>query len=118
MASDINHMMSAKIRAVERIMDAAENTAITHQNEKYDEEFVNLNRYYNAKEMLKPGEAAPPNISVNSLELADRSIPRPYVRPSYIELNENEFFGSSVNISMSTVHVPTNVFDRSEIHNS
>lgn len=110
MASDISHMMAAKISAVQRIMDAAENTAITHQNDKYN---VSVTRYYNAKEMLEPHEPMPPNLT--NPELNDRSIKQPYVKPSIIELKENEhFFDTPVNTSMSAVHVPTNIFDRSK----
>lgn len=109
MAADITHMMADKISAVQRIMDAAENTAITHQNDKYN---VSVTRYYNAKEMLEPNEPLPPNITIT--ELNDRSIKQPYVKPSVIELTEHEhFFNTPVNTSMSAVHVPTNIFDRS-----
>lgn len=110
MAADISHMMAAKVRAVQRIMDAAENTAITHQNDKYN---VSVTRYYNAKEMRTPDQPLPPNIT--NEELNDRSIKQPYVKPSYIELKEHEhFFNTPVNTSMSAVHVPTNIFDRSK----
>lgn len=110
MAADISRMMAAKVRAVQRIMDAAENTAITHQNDKYN---VSVTRYFNAKEMLTPYDLVPPNVT--NEELNDRSIKQPYVKPSIIELREHEhFFDQPVNTSMSAVHVPTNIFDRSE----
>lgn len=67
--------------------------------------------YYNSKEMLEYHEKEPSNIT--NIPLDDRSIRGPYIKPSYITLTENKrFFNTKVNISMSSVHVPTNVFDR------
>lgn len=89
-------------------MENAEEIAITHQRDAYEEKY----RYYNSKEMLLPTENATQNVT--NTELTDRSIKPPYVPPSYIVLTENQhFFGTPVNTSMSSVHVPTNIYDRS-----
>ena len=87
-------------------MDAAENSAMSHQNDKVDPAF----QYYNSKEMLLPDEPVPQNITKS---LDDRSLDPPYVPPSYIVLEPHKhFFDIAVNISLSSVHVPTNVYDR------
>lgn len=88
-------------------MESAQNTALTHEG---TEVITNLS-YYNAKEMLEPHEDPPKNIT--NLSLDDRSIKGPYIPPSYIVLTKNKhFFNTDVNTSMSSVHIPTNVFDR------
>lgn len=82
-----------------------------HQRDKFKETF----QYYNSKEMLLPTENATANIT--NTELNDRSIKPVYVPPSYIVLTDNQhFFGTAVNTSMSSVHVPTNIYDRSTIY--
>lgn len=87
-------------------MDAAENTAMSHQNDPVNITF----QYYNSKEMLEPFATSPPNITRS---LDDRSIVPPYVPPSTIVLKpSSHFFDVPVNISKSSVHVPTNVYDR------
>lgn len=89
-------------------MDNAEEVAITHQRDKFEEKY----QYYNSKEMLLPTENATQNVT--NPDLNDRSIKPVYVPPSYIVLTENNhFFGTPVNTSMSSVHVPTNIYDRS-----
>lgn len=89
-------------------MDAAENTAMSHQ----DDPVIPAFKYYNAKDMLTPDETPPPNLTARSLD--DRSLKPVKVEPSYIVLKPNEnFFDIEVNTSMSSVHIPTNVFDRS-----
>lgn len=91
-------------------MDAAENTAMSHQDDPVIRNF----KYFNAKDMLEPGEPLPPNITTRALE--DRSIKPVDVEPSYIVLKPNKhFFDSHVNTTMSSVHIPTNVFDRGKI---
>lgn len=69
-------------------------------------------QYFNSKMMLLPDETPPPN---ETRSLDDRSIETSYVPPSYIVLKENaQFFNTPVNLSVSSVHVPTNVFDRAD----
>lgn len=62
--------------------------------------------------MLLPNEPLPPN---ETRSLDDRSIEARYVPPSEITLKENvQFFNTAVNLTVSSVHVPTNVFDRAD----
>lgn len=90
-------------------MDTAEEVAITHQRDPFEEKY----QYYNSKEMLLPTENATQNVT--NRELNDRSLKPVYVPPSYIVLTDNShFFGMAVNTSMSSVHVPTNIYDRSK----
>lgn len=106
MVTEIESMFKSKISAVQRIMDAAENAAQSHDKEKCDEEFF----YYDAKEMLAPGEttttAAPKKFDDRSLDPPNVTIPR-------ILLSRNRnFYNTPVNLSLSSVHVPTNVYGR------
>lgn len=87
-------------------MDTAENTAIS-----YDEEPVNQSfQYYNAKEMIEPGEIITTPIPMIDEDPADITTPIP---PKEIVLTKKKhFFNEAVNTSVSSVHVPTNVYDR------
>lgn len=79
-----------------------------HQKDKINEIF----QYFNSKTMLLPEEPLPKN---ETRSLDDRSIEQKYVPPSYIVVKENaQFFNTPVNLSVSSVHVPTNVFDRAD----
>ncbi len=92
-------------------MDAAQNSALEHERT----EVSPLYPYYNSKEMLTWNETAPANQTNFSLD--DRSLPIPYIPPSRITLTKNKrFFDTPVNTTMSSVHVPTNVFDRGYFH--
>ncbi|XP_043644312.1 voltage-dependent calcium channel subunit alpha-2/delta-3 isoform X1 [Drosophila teissieri] len=109
MAKEIEMMMDLKVSAVRRIMDTAENTALSHQNDMADKMFS----YYNAKEMLEPGDPVPP-IPTPAPDM-DKDIGEPliYVRPKEVVLEPRpEFHNTPVNFSVSSVHVPVNVFDR------
>lgn len=87
-------------------MDAAENAAMSHDKEKCDEYFS----YYDSKEMLQPNETA---ATVPPKKFDDRSLDPPNVTMPRIELKENRnFYNTPVNISLSAVHVPTNVYGR------
>ncbi|XP_012158021.1 voltage-dependent calcium channel subunit alpha-2/delta-3 isoform X4 [Ceratitis capitata] len=106
MAHDIKIMMELKISAVRRIMDTAENTALSHQNDKEDFYFS----YYNAKDMRGPEDPIP---TPAPRELDDMGKPHIFVPPKEIILTPKaEFFDTPVNLSVSSVHVPLNVFDR------
>ncbi|XP_037933678.1 voltage-dependent calcium channel subunit alpha-2/delta-3 isoform X2 [Teleopsis dalmanni] len=106
MANEIEMMMDLKISAVKRIMDTAENTALSHQHLKGDKFFS----YYNSKEMIEPHEPSP---TAPPRELDDAGEPKIFVPPKEIVLTpKTEFFNMAVNLSVSSVHVPTNVFDR------
>ncbi|XP_068145664.1 voltage-dependent calcium channel subunit alpha-2/delta-3 isoform X5 [Drosophila tropicalis] len=109
MAKEIEMMMDLKVSAVRRIMDTAENTALSHQNDMADKMFS----YYNAKEMLEPNDPIPP-IPTPAPDM-DKDIGEPliYVQPKVLELTPRpEFHNTAVNFSVSSVHVPVNVFDR------
>ncbi|XP_053957094.1 voltage-dependent calcium channel subunit alpha-2/delta-3 isoform X2 [Anastrepha ludens] len=108
MAHDVKMMMDLKISAVRRIMDTAENTALSHQNEKEDQFFS----YYNAKDMREPDDPIP---TPAPRELDDMGEPHIFVPPKEIVLTPKaEFFNTPVNLSVSSVHVPLNVFDRAK----
>ncbi|XP_050073471.1 voltage-dependent calcium channel subunit alpha-2/delta-3 isoform X2 [Anopheles maculipalpis] len=106
MAKDLKYMMDAKVSAVKRIMDTAENTAIS-----FDEEPVNQSfQYYNAKQMIEPGEIITTPIPMIDEDPADITTPIP---PKEIVLTKKRhFFNEAVNTTVSSVHVPTNVYDR------
>jgi len=90
-------------------MDTAENTALSHQNDMADKMFS----YYSAKEMLEPGDPVPP-IPTPAPDM-DKDIGEPliYVQPKVVVLEPRpEFHNTPVNFSVSSVHVPVNVFDR------
>lgn len=106
MVTEIESMFKSKISAVQRIMDAAENAAQSHDKEKCDEEFS----YYDAKEMLEPNEAT---TTVAPKKFDDRSLDPPNVTIPRIRLQKNRnFYNIPVNITLSSVHVPTNVYGR------
>lgn len=87
-------------------MDAAENAAMSHQGDGINKEF----QFYNAKEILNLTEELP---TPKKKELDDRSLDPPCVPPLRVELKENpHFFNTLVNTSISSVHVPTNVYAR------
>lgn len=109
MVSDIETMFKLKISAVQRIMDAAENAAMSHDREECNKAFS----YYDAKEMLEPNDE-PTTVAPKKFD--DRSLDPPNVTIARIKLEENRnFYNSCVNTSFSSVHVPTNVYGRGEI---
>ena len=87
-------------------MDTAENTALSHQFEKGDSHFS----YYNAKQIYEAGEPIP---TASARELDDVGEDKIFVPAKEIVLTPKaEFFNTPINMSVSSVHVPTNVFDR------
>ncbi|KAH8402487.1 hypothetical protein KR009_012344 [Drosophila setifemur] len=109
LAKEIERMMDLKVSAVRRIMDTAENTALSHQNDMADKMFS----YYNAKEMLEPGDPIPPKPTPAPDMDKDIGEPLIYVQPKVVELEKRpEFHDTAVNFDVSSVHVPVNVFDR------
>lgn len=106
MVTEIESMFKSKISAVQRIMDAAENAAMTHDKERCNEAFP----YYDSKEMLEPHD---PTTTVAPKKFDDRSLDPPNVTIPLITLSKNRnFYNQCVNISLSSVHVPTNVYGR------
>lgn len=97
-------------------MDAAENMAVSYEHKEADPEF----RYYNAKEMIEPV------VKVNKTEestedeeneepklLDENGEPIKIIKPKEIVLTPDpHFFNIRINTTHSSVHVPTNVYDR------
>lgn len=108
-AKEIKYMMDARISAIRRIVDAAQEKAASASN---SDEIVEKNfTYFNAKEMIEPSEVPatkPP--SPDSEDAGDKAeLPN-----TIIYLTESEKFGDYVNLSVSSVHVPANVYDRAK----
>lgn len=110
-AKDIENMMLNKISAVKRIMDAAQNMAMSAP-----EEFTGDYTYVNAKQLVNPGsaEAFPTNgyAYSNGNGNGETITPAMSDKPQEMVLTANKhFFNIPVNTSYSAVHVPTNVYD-------
>ncbi|XP_031633434.1 voltage-dependent calcium channel subunit alpha-2/delta-3 isoform X3 [Contarinia nasturtii] len=106
MATELESMIKSKTSAVQRIVDAAENAAQSHDEEGCDEKFF----YYDAKEMLAPGDTT---TTAAPKKFDDRSLEPPNVTIARIVLSPNRnFYNTPVNLSLSSVHVPTNVYGR------
>lgn len=107
-AKEIKFMMDARISAVRRIVDTAQEIGSIAAA---SEEIVEKNfTYYNSKEMVEPSEVpATETPSFDSDENTDKPPPKPI-----IYLTESEKFGDYINLSVSSVHVPANVYDRAK----
>ena len=117
MAGEVQMMMQDKIDAVKRIMEQAENIALDH---KYDEdkgEQLKEGRYtyYNAKKLnvLPEGEEEGEDEYDRYLSQHQNQTDEYWAQGySRMVLTENEHFsGIPVNVSYSSVHVPTDVYD-------
>jgi voltage-dependent calcium channel alpha-2/delta-3 len=108
-AKDIKYMMDSRISAIRRIVDTAQEIGAIAAT---SDEIVEKNfTYFNSKEMVEPSEMpdteAPP---LDRDEATDKvELPKPV-----IYLTESEKFGDYVNLSVSSVHVPANVYDRAK----
>lgn len=106
MVTEIESMFKSKIGAVQRIMESAEIAAMSHDKKKCNTTF----EYYDSKEMLQPND---PTTTVAPKKFDDRSLDPPNVTVSRINLGTNRnFYNTDVNILLSSVHVPTNVYAR------
>lgn len=109
-AKEIKKMLDARISAIRRIGDIAQEIG---SNSASSDEIVERNfTYFNAKEMIEPSEVsttdAPPfNDGEDVVENVEN--PKPV-----IYLTESEKFSDYINLSISSVHVPTNVYDRAK----
>lgn len=88
-------------------MDAAENLAMSKDPLDTDRKFS----YYNAKEMVVPGDEVTQGPSLDTEHSPFNAIEVP---PKEIVLQYDQHFKENVNKNHSSVHVPTNVFDRGE----
>lgn len=108
-AKEIKFMMDARISAVRRVVDTAQEIGSIAAG---SDEIVEKNfTYFNAKEMVEPSEVPAtesPNF-MDSDESDNMEMPKPV-----IVLTESEKFGDFVNLSISSVHVPANVYDRAK----
>ncbi|XP_070491988.1 voltage-dependent calcium channel subunit alpha-2/delta-3 isoform X2 [Chironomus tepperi] len=109
-AKEIKKMMDARISAIKRIVDTAQEIGSISAS---SDEVVERNfTYYNSKEMIEPSEVSlneSPTISDGEEVLDKLDAPKPV-----IYLTENEKFSDYINLSVSSVHVPTNVYDRAK----
>jgi voltage-dependent calcium channel alpha-2/delta-3 len=100
-------MMDARISAIKRIVDTAQEIgSISASND----EVVETNyTYYNSKEMIEPSEwTEPPPPPPDDPDYKAKPI------PAVINLTESDKFNDNINLSLSSVHVPTNVYDRAK----
>jgi voltage-dependent calcium channel alpha-2/delta-3 len=106
---EIKKMMDARISAIRRLVDTAQEIgSISASND----EVVERNfTYFNAKEMIEPSEvsATPPPPVNDGEDIVEKENPKPV-----IYLSESEKFSDYINLSISSVHVPTNVYDRAK----
>ncbi|CAL4060429.1 unnamed protein product, partial [Meganyctiphanes norvegica] len=97
MAQDVTNMMKFKVEAVKRIMNVAEEASLDqdyHKEEEVD--------YFNAKRINEWYPSAHKSKANQLIEGYKK-----------LDLEENQHFdGKGVNTNHSTVHVPTNVFDK------
>lgn len=106
-AKKIKYMFDARISALRRIVDAAQEVG---SNAAITDEVVEKNyTYYNSKDMIEPSEIPPTDAPIFD-ESVDKFEP---IKP-VIHLTESEKFGDFINLSVSSVHVPTNVYDRAK----
>ena len=117
MATEVQIMMQRKLDAVKRIMEQAENIALDH---KYGKDLGERLRegqftYYNAKKLNILSEGVEEVANGYERYLSQkRDQNDEYWAPGYsrMVLTANKHFsGIPVNISYSSVHVPTNVYD-------
>lgn len=109
-AKEIKYMMDARISAIRRVVDTAQEIgAIAAASEDIVEKNFT---YYNSKEMIEPSEVPgteAPNFMDSDDGAENAELPKPV-----IYLTESEKFADYINLSVSSVHVPANVYDRAK----
>ncbi|XP_066951504.1 voltage-dependent calcium channel subunit alpha-2/delta-3-like isoform X4 [Macrobrachium rosenbergii] len=96
MAEDVTNMMKYKIEAVKRIMNVAEEASLDQFTDDDEVDYYSakkLNEYYSEDDKKRPGQ----------------------LKEGYRELKlvpNSHFDGIPVNENFSSVHVPTNVYDK------
>lgn len=102
--------MDARISAIRRVVDTAQEIgAIAAASEDIVEKNFT---YYNSKEMIEPSEVPgteAPNFMDSDDGAENAELPKPV-----IYLTESEKFADYINLSVSSVHVPANVYDRAK----
>ncbi|XP_022196904.2 voltage-dependent calcium channel subunit alpha-2/delta-3 isoform X3 [Nilaparvata lugens] len=114
-AKDLKQMMDAKMKAIERIMDTAQSAAKEFMDKggKIPDDY----KYYNSKHLVEPGTlAVDPLLQVrDEPKEVDPDKQEPPDPRMEMQLEPNRHFnGVFVNTTLSAVHVPTNIYDRSE----
>lgn len=104
-------MMDARISAIRRIVDTAQEIGSISAS---SDEVVERNfTYFNAKLMIEPSEISTtdaPHLN-DGEDVVDGKEENP---KSVIHLTESEKFSDNINLSISSVHVPSNVYDRAK----
>ncbi|XP_054706836.1 voltage-dependent calcium channel subunit alpha-2/delta-3-like [Uloborus diversus] len=105
MRVDVQNVLSWKKLAVERIAEVAEHAAAGHQHDK------NIKyEYYNAK-MEEEKEKNEILSEIDSNDIISDPKPRKSIRDLEMKPHRN-FANAPVNFKHSSVHIPTNVYDR------
>lgn len=109
-AKELKNMFEAKVSAIKRTMDAAENKALSDDDIEVEDDYV----YYSSKEMVEIPEFGGPIGSTEPPVFSEIDELKPKRREQkQIVLTPNKKFSNeAVNTSLSSVHVPTNVYDR------
>lgn len=105
MSDDIRAMMELKISAVKRIVEAAENMAFDKQNEPVPEDF----QFFNSKEMDEPYDEFAITTTPEPEFVFENWVVRPPTKNTHMH-NNPHFSDIPVNINISSVHIPTNVY--------
>lgn len=108
-AKEIKKMMDARISAIRRIVDTAQEIGSISAS---SDEVVERNfTYYNAKMMIEPSEVSLTETPI----VSDDDSSDKFIMPKPVMfLTESEKFSDYINLSISSVHVPTNVYDRAK----
>ncbi|KAG8188011.1 hypothetical protein JTE90_009887 [Oedothorax gibbosus] len=102
MRTDVQTVLSWKKLAIDRIREAAEHAAAGHQHDK------NIKfEYYNAREAEEKEESN----KIESNDIIVESKPQKSIRDLELKPHRN-FANAPVNFNHSSVHVPTNVYDK------
>ena len=130
MAEDVEVMMQHKVNAIKRIMDLAENIALDHNYDKDLGKNLLLREgsysYFSSKKQLVNGGISQECRPLSALDCGaftcskmDEEESKQLCYPQMTVTNNEHFSGTSVNLSHSSVHVPTDVFDgASEVINA
>lgn len=103
-------MMDSRISAIRRIVDTAQEIGSISAS---SDEVVERNfTYFNAKLMIEPSEVS--TTDAPHLNDGEDVVDKEENPKSVIHLTESEKFNDNINLSISSVHVPSNVYDRAK----